>query len=591
MPNPLISDRDVSFQLYEVHAALDLCELPYFSDHGRETFDPFLAAARKLAREILFPAYRPMDQEPPRLVEGRVRVHPAMREIWPRLVELGLTCATRPTGVGGQQMPAIVAQMGVSYLMAANAAAMGYLGLTAGAGHLIEEFGDARLRRTFLPLMYGGTWTGTMALTEPHAGSSLADVRTRARPTPDGHYLLDGNKVFISGGDQDFTENVVHLALARIEGAPAGVKGISLFAVPRLRPDRGGLADNDCHSAGVFHKLGWRGLPSIALNFGERGDCWGWLVGSPHKGLAHMFQMMNSARLMVGMNGLTTAYVAYQEALEYARTRLQGRPLSSRDPREPQVPIIQHADVRRMLLRQKAIVEGAFSLLAACARLADLAVHAESEADRTRCALLLDLLTPVAKTFPAESGFEANVLAVQVHGGYGYTSEYLPESWMRDQKLNSLHEGTSGIQALDLLGRKVLGTGGASLRALATEVMADCERPGVDPEQAAQLQQALATIGETTMHIGSLGDRDAMMRHSADYMELFSIAAIAWQWLIQAAAAREGLRRDPASSDFYRGKLSAASYWFATEVPRVAQLCALCRSTDDSYASILPEWF
>ena len=173
MPNPLISDRDVSFQLYEVHAALDLCELPYFSDHGRETFDPFLAAARKLAREVLFPAYRPMDQEPPRLVEGRVRVHPAMREIWPRLVELGLTCATRPTGVGGQQMPAIVAQMGVSYLMAANAAAMGYLGLTAGAGHLIEEFGDARLRRTFLPLMYGGTWTGTMALTEPHALSLI----------------------------------------------------------------------------------------------------------------------------------------------------------------------------------------------------------------------------------------------------------------------------------------------------------------------------------------------------------------------------------------------------------------------------------
>jgi len=467
MANPLISDRDVSFQLYEVHGALDLCELPYFADHGRETFDPFLAAARKLAREVLFPAYRPMDQEPPRLVDGRVHVHPAMREIWPRLVELGLTCATRPTGVGGQQMPAIVAQMAASYLMAGNAAAMGYLGLTAGAGHLIEEFGDEWLRRTFLPLMYGGTWTGTMALTEPHAGSSLADVRTRARPTPGGHYLLDGNKVFISGGDQDFTENVVHLALARIEGAPAGVKGISLFAVPRLRPDRSGLVDNDCHSAGVFHKLGWRGLPSIALNFGERGDCRGWLVGSPHQGLAHMFQMMNSARLMVGMNGLTTAYVAYQEALEYARTRLQGRPLSARDPREPQVPIIQHADVRRMLLRQKAIVEGAFSLLAACARLADLAAHAESEIDRSRCATLLDLLTPVAKTFPAERGFESNVLAVQVHGGYGYTSEYLPESWMRDQKLNSLHEGTSGIQALDLLGRKILGSGGASLRALA----------------------------------------------------------------------------------------------------------------------------
>ena len=385
---------------------------------------------------------------------------------------------------------------------------------------------------------------------------------------------------------------MVHLALARIEGAPAGVKGISLFAVPRLRPGTdGALADNDCHSAGVFHKLGWRGLPSIALNFGERGDCRGWLVGTPHQGLAHMFQMMNSARLMVGMNGVTSAYVAYQEALEYARTRPQGRPLSARDPRSPQVPIVQHADVRRMLLRQKAIVEGAFSLLAACARLSDLADHAESEADRSRCAMLLDLLTPVAKTFPAEKGFEANVLAVQVHGGYGYTSEYLPEAWMRDQKLNSLHEGTSGIQALDLLGRKVLGTGGASLRALAEQVIADCQRPGVNPEESAQLTRALATIGETTMHLGSLGDRDAMMRNSSDYMELFSIAVVAWQWLVQAAAAREGLRRDPASSDFYRGKLAAARYWFATEVPRIDQLCALCRSPDDSYSTMRPEWF
>jgi butyryl-CoA dehydrogenase len=304
-----------------------------------------------------------------------------------------------------------------------------------------------------------------------------------------------------------------------------------------------------------------------------------------------MFQMMNSARLMVGMNGVASAYVAYQEALEYARTRTQGRPLSARDPRSPQITIVQHADVRRMLLRQKAIVEGALSLLSACTRLADLAAHSEREADRSRSAVLLDLLTPVAKTFPAEKGFEANVLAVQVHGGYGYTSEYLPEAWMRDQKLNTLHEGTSGIQALDLLGRKVLGTGGASLRALAEQVTADCERPGVDPEESAQLQRALATIGETTMHLGSLGDRDAMMRNSSDYMELFSIAVVAWQWLLQAAAAREGLRRDPASSDFYQGKLAAARYWFATEVPRIDQLCALCRSPDDSYASMRPEWF
>ena len=210
---------------------------------------------------------------------------------------------------------------------------------------------------------------------------------------------------------------------------------------------------------------------------------------------------------------------------------------------------------------------------------------------KARSKLLLDLLTPITKTFPSEKGFESNALALQIHGGYGYSSEYLPEAWMRDQKLNSLHEGTSGIQALDLLGRKILGTGGASLRALAEQVMADCERPGVDPQESAQLLRALATIGETTLHLGSLGDRDAMMRNSSDYMELFSIAVIAWQWLLQAAAASEGLRRDPSSSDFYRGKLAAARYWFATEVPRIDQLCALCRSADDSYATMRPEWF
>jgi butyryl-CoA dehydrogenase len=590
LANPLFSDRDIAFQLYEVHRAQDLCALPWFADHSRETFDPFLASARKLAREVLFPAYRPMDADPPHLSGGRVRTHPAMREIWPRMVDLGMTCATRSTEVGGQQMPATVALLASGYLMAANCAAAGYVGLTSGAAHLIEAFGNPWLRETFLPRMHGGEWTGTMALTEPHAGSSLADVRSRARPTPEGHYLLDGNKVFISGGDQDFTENIVHLALARIEGAPAGTKGISLFAVPRLRPGTAGLEDNDCSSAGAFHKMGWRGIPSIALNFGERGDCRGWLVGTPHQGLAHMFQMMNEARLMVGMNGVATASVAYHQSLEYARTRPQGRLLDARDPRSPQVPIVEHADVRRMLLRQKAIVEGGLSLIAACARLGDLAHHSQDESERRRSALLLDLLTPVAKTFPAEMGFESNALAVQVHGGYGYTAEYLPEAWLRDQKLNSIHEGTSGIQSLDLLGRKVLGTGGASLRALAEEVAAAGSRPGADPAQAAALQGALGRIGQLTMHLGGLGDRDAMVRHSADYLSLFSILVIAWQWLHQAAAAREGLRTDPASADFYRGKLSAAAYWFATEVPRIDQLAALCESGVDSFASVMPEW-
>src|SRR6202521_154613 len=442
MANPLLRDRDVEFLLYEVLRVEKLCALPAFAEHSRETFDLVLASARKLAREVLFPAFKPMDEEPPRLAGGQVHVHPIMREIWPRLVELGLAAAARPVEVGGQSLPLTVTTMAHAYLMAGNAAAFGSIGLTSGPAH----------REPYMPRMYGGEWSGTMALTEPHAGSSLSDVKTRAVPTSDGSYLMSGNKVFISGGDQDVTENIAHLALGRIEGAPPGIKGVSLFCVPKKRFENGALVDNDCTAAGVFHKMGWRGLPSIALNFGERGDCRGYLGGKPNQGIGYMFQMMNEARIMVGMHGVATAAAAFHESLEYARTRPQGRALSSRDPATPQLPIIEHADVRRMLLRQKAIVEGGLALLATTARFADLAAHANDEPLRKRAALLLDLLTPVAKSFPAEKGFESNALAVQVHGGYGYTSEYLPETWLRDQKLNSLHEGTTGIQSLDLLG-------------------------------------------------------------------------------------------------------------------------------------------
>ena len=577
MANPLLSDRDVEFLLYEVFHAEELCGLPAFADHSRETFDLYLGTLRKLAREVLWPAYKPMDEATPRLESGQVRVHPAMREIWPRFAELGVAAATRPAGVGGQQLPATVAVIGTGYLMAANAAAYGYVGLTTGAAHLLEAFGDEFLQREVMAKMYAGEWSGTMALTEPQAGSSLADVRTRARPTAEGHYLLEGNKVFISGGDQDFTDNVVHLVLARIEGAPPGIKGVSLFCVPKKRLDG---ADNDCVAAGVFHKMGWRGLPSIALNFGERGECRGWLVGKPHQGIPYMFQMMNSARLMVGINGAATASVAYHEAVEYARTRPQGRTLSSRDPASPQVPIIAHADVRRMLLRQKAIVEGAFSLLVACGRYSDLAASGDA-----RAGLLLDLLTPVAKSFPAEFGFQSNVLCVQVHGGYGYTSEYLPEAWLRDQKLNSIHEGTTGIQGLDLLGRKILGSGGAALVALDREIDAALEAAKSAGIDGLALRKAVDTLGELTMSLSASGDREKMLLHSADYLELFSILVVAWQWLLQATAAAGK------TGDFYDGKRCAAQYWLATELPRVEHLAALIRSGEASYAQMRPEWF
>ncbi|MEO7328503.1 MAG: acyl-CoA dehydrogenase family protein, partial [Minicystis sp.] len=435
--NPLLSDRDIDFLLYEVLHVEQLLALPAFAEHERSTFDLLLASTRRLARELLYPAYKPMDSDPFTFTQGRVTVHPRMKEIYPRLVESGLISASRPFEAGGMQIPLTVSTMAMAYLMAANLSAAGFAFLTTGAAHLVEAFASEALKATYLGRMYRGEWTGTMALTEPQAGSSLSDVKTTATPTALGHHLIRGTKIFISGGDHDLTDNIVNMVLARIDGAPPGIKGVSLFLVPRLRPEpeRDTLVPNDVETAGVIHKIGWRGLPSVILNFGEADDCHGWLVGEPHQGIRYMFQMMNEARILVGVSAAATASVAYHASLAYARTRPQGRALDNKSPASPQVPIIEHADVRRMLLRQKAIVEGALCLAALTSRYADLAAHAETPEARRRSSLLLDLLTPIAKSFAAEKGFESNALALQIHGGYGYSSEYLPEAWLRDQKL------------------------------------------------------------------------------------------------------------------------------------------------------------
>jgi butyryl-CoA dehydrogenase len=480
----------------------------------------------------------------------------------------------------------VISSLAIAYLMAANLSAYGYLGLTQGAAHLLEAFGSDELKATYMAPMYRGEWTGTMALTEPQAGSSLADVATVAEPQPDGSYRLRGAKIFISGGDHDLTPNIVHMTLARIAGAPAGMHGVSLFCVPQRRLEAGALVDNDVAVTGVIHKIGWRGIPSVALAYGERGDCRGWLVGEPHRGIRYMFQMMNEARLMVGLNGVATASVAYHEALDYARVRVQGR-IDGK-----QVAIIEHADVRRMLVRQKAIVEGGLVLLARVAMLADLAAHAGD----TRAALLVDLLTPIAKSFPAEHGFAANALAVQIHGGYGYTSEYMPEAWLRDQKLNSIHEGTTGIQAADLLGRRVMAPG--ALAALAAEIAASCERAraaGVDATWIAALERAVGVVGALTQELAGRGA--AMLVHATDYLELASIVVIAWQWLELATVAVTALggplprgTSAPRDAGYYQAKLATARYWIHTDLPRIDHLAALCRSAESSYAQLDPAW-
>lgn len=595
--NPLVRDRDVEFLLYEVHDVVRLCALPPFAEHERETFDLFLRSAAKLGREQLFPLFREMDEQPARLQDGRVHAHPRAGELYAQMVELGILTAERPESVGGAQLPAAISTMAFLYLMAGNGGMAGYPLLTAGSAHLIESFGSQWLRETFMTKMYAGEWGGTMSLTEPHAGSSLGDLTTTATPVEgrEGVHRIKGNKIFISGGDHQFLDNIVHLTLARRVGDPAGTRGISLFVVPRMRPrEDGTLEFNDVHTSQLVHKIGWKGLPSLGLNYGENDDCFGWIVGEPCKGLSYMFQMMNAARLLVGTNATATASAAYHESLAYARERTQGRNLQPGARGGGPIPIIEHPDVRRMLLRQKSIVEGSLSLLVTTAIAADLAAHAEKSAERERAQMILDILTPVAKSFPAERGFESTSLALQIHGGYGYSSEYLPELWLREQRLNAIHEGTTGIQSLDLLGRKVVANGGRGLIALSEDIRVDIEsarRCGVDEELCDTVKIELGRMLALTQVLGARGlggDVVGMLSHSVDYLTLFSNLVIAWQWLRLAAAARQGLNRelDDAQTDYYRAKIEAARYWIRTELADNARLAVLCESAEDSYLKL-----
>lgn len=575
--NPLVSDRFVEFLLNDVLDVEGLFAFPAYRELSRETLDLWLSSCRRVAREVFYPSYRAIDAEPPQLIDGAVKVHPKLRDAWKAMVELEVID-------GSRTLPLTLTTLSSAYLMAGNLSAYGYAGLTTGAVHLIESFGSDDVKARFVEKMRKGEWTGTMALTEPHAGSSLADVTTRARRSTGEHFLLDGAKIFISGGDHDLADNVVHLVLARIEGAPAGTKGLSLFAVPKRRLENGALVNNDVHVTGLIHKIGWKGLPSLALAFGEEGDCRGWLVGNPNEGLRCMFQMMNEARIMVGVNATATASVAFHESIHWANERPQGRPLGVSDVKSPQVPLVQHPDVRRMLLRQKAIVEGSLALLAMTSRWSDEAHHQVDDEKRASAKLLLDLLTPIAKTFPAEKGFESNALALQLHGGYGYSSEYAPEAWLRDQKLNTIHEGTTGIQGLDLLGRKVVAGGGAALARLMEEVSADLSKSALEGGELQagfdELAGAVATLGAR----GLEGNVEGMLGHSADFMEGMSTLVIAWVWvrLVNALGARD--------DDFAKGLRAAAQYWLVTEVAKARASIAVATSEERSFMDLRPSW-
>lgn len=600
MSDTLLSARNLTFELYEVLDAEALTQRPRFAEHSRETFDAALHTARTLAEKYFAPHNRKGDEHEPRFENGEAVLIPEVKPAVDAFLDAGFLNANRDFDAGGMQLPTLLSQACFAHFQAANAGTAAYPFLTMGAANLIETFGTDEQKRLFLQPMIQGRCFGTMALTEPHAGSSLADIRTRAEPAADGSYRLKGNKIFISGGDHPLSDNIVHLVLAKLPDAPPGVKGISLFIVPKfLVNDDGSLGErNDVVLAGLFHKMGWRGTTSTALNFGDNGHCVGYLIGQPHQGLACMFQMMNEARIGVGMGAVMLGYAGYLYALDYARQRPQGRLPDNKNPATAAVPIIQHSDVKRMLLTQKAYVEGAFDLGLYAARLFDDSHTAAIEGERQQARQLLDLLTPIVKSWPSEFCLKANELAIQVLGGHGYTRDYPVEQYYRDNRLNPIHEGTHGIQSLDLLGRKLAQHGGAGLKQLVRLIATTCAQSTAYPGLQAlrePLEALLNRLQQVTLSLLadlSTGQVNTTLANSALYLKAFGHCVIGWRWLEQAIRAEQGLAQgNPVDHGFYRGKLQAARFFLTWEVPPCHNDLALLEARDDTCPSMHEEWF
>ncbi len=575
-----------------------LLDRPRFADHSSETFTQVLDTCERIAREKFAPFNRLIDTQEPHFDGDRVHLPQATHDALAAYVESGMMAAAQDYDVGGMQLPCVIQMAAKSFFSQASVAIGGYAMLTTGNAGLLMAHGTAMQREVFAKNEFAGRWFGTMCLSEPQAGSSLSDVATRA--VPDGEdfasdplgprYRLRGNKMWISGGEHEITENIIHLVLAKIPGADgklvAGTRGISLFIVPKKLVDTEGQLTgerNDVALAGLNHKLGYRGTTNTLLNFGEgkfpvRGESGGgldgagsgavgYLVGQPGEGLRCMFHMMNEARIGVGLGAVMLGYAGYETSLHYARQRAQGRPITGagKDAAQPPVTLMAHADIKRMLLAQKSYVEGGLALELYCARLVD-ELNTGDEATAAEAGTLLEVLTPIAKSWPSEWCLEANSLAIQVLGGYGYTRDFPVEQHWRDNRLNMIHEGTHGIQGLDLLGRKVVMNGGAGLKLLATRISATAERAGhVDglAEHANALAGALQRLGAATKGAWATGVPEEALANATPYLQGFGHVVLAWLWLDVALAA------STQNSDLAAGKLAAMRYFFAYEVPKI----------------------
>lgn len=588
--------RNLKFLLYEVFEAESLTKYEYFKDHDRASFDMILDTAKQIADNLLYPTYREMDMQEPQLEHGVVNVHPAIKKYLKAMGEAGMIGATYSYANGGGQVPATVYSLASFILSAANNGASMFTGLSSGAARLIINFANQELKERYVPKMLSGQWQGTMALTEPQAGSSLSDITTTAKPLEDGSYLIKGQKVFISAGEHNQVENIVHLLLARIDGAPAGVKGISLFIVPKLRLENGQLVDNDVVPGSIYHKMGQKSTPAMHLMIGDNNNCKGFLVGEANQGLKYMFQMMNEARLGVGLMASAIATTAYYASLQYANERPQGRRLDEKDQKTtPQTKIINHPDVRRMLFTQKAIAEGSLSLLLECARYADLIEVTEGE-EKDNYHLLLDLLTPIAKTFPAEYGIRAVSEAMQVFGGYGYCQDFPIEQLYRDIRIASIYEGTTAIQSQDLLGRKMTMKNGAATIALMQEISKTLQEAATyeDLKKYVELlQKETGRIQQVMQKLLPFAMQGQIERFLADanlFMEMAGLIVVAWQWLKQATVAkRQIVTKNPQEEElaFYESKIQTMKFFFAYELPKTKYLAT--RLLDDEVLTIVEE--
>ena len=586
----LINRRDLDFMLYELLDIGSLLAAPQYAMHDRATFDGVLDAATRLAETQFEPHAAKLDANEPHFDGERVHIIPEVKAALDAYIDGGFLSASFDAEYGGLQLPYAVASATMGIFIGANPGTCGYPFLTSAAANLLRVHGLPDQQARYMRPMLAGRFFGTMCLSEPQAGSSLGDIKTRAVPAADGSYRIVGNKMWISCGEHELSENIVHLVLARIEGAPPGVKGISLFIVPKFHVnDDGSLGErNGVRLAGLNHKMGYRGTVNTVLNFGET-PCTGYLVGQPNQGLACMFHMMNEARIGVGIGATMMGYAGYLFSLEYARNRPQGRPASNKDPASKPVPIIEHSDVRRMLLQQKSYVEGALALCLYCAKLVDEEHVAQDAAQRAELNLLLEILTPIAKAWPSEFGLEANKLAIQVLGGYGYTRDYPVERYYRDNRLNPIHEGTNGIQALDLLGRKVMMQNGAAFRLLLARIGHTVKLAAGEPELAefAQaLKQAADTAAQVTLTLGQAaaqGKLDLFLANAHLYLEMLGHTVVAWMWLQQAHRAQQALAAaGSADRAFYEGKRRACQYFFRYELPKAARQAELLARLDDT---------